>query len=631
MEKLEQLEQLIADTTKQAILKWVNSGGVGKKYPPDIRRFCIPWAAGSGKTSTIIQFIAKNWEDGIIYSTWTIKELDRVYDGILKLNPDIEKYICRYHSKSDQWESINKDPNLLTKYRVVLVTDVSLLTIPPSVLLNKHNFFSETKPSENVREWIILDEKPTLQRKITVDETKIKSHAVVLSKIDPITNDSVIDYYYRQSKNVVGALEDITKQLTYSDQLEGDLVSIPVKSYNFKEGKSITGTKQVKVVDKNTMKARATKLGLELIYQDVKSMSNLLSNTPSLDYAIEIPEIHKFYDITELDNPLTTVLNFDGTGDIILSKAKGWTIARNDYPYNFKDYGKVEVLADYKPIQRKKALISKDNNMLEIDLRNAEVQENLDKIANYIAESIKQNQKPLAVTWKDISSFVVHSSEDQIVYDAKLSMNDQIEEKLSKLGYTKGVHYYLTYWMSGKTRGTNEFMDATEFLAFEPLYIVSGAISDLNTSLKTEPSNPITNQDLFLAEFIQAIYRTQIRLNKPIKVKITDQLLGTVLDMYKYLGIDELDFNSVISLETLRQELRKNHYEDFISLYNAGKLVDKNLIKFENNEDLKLTIPRNRDNFTLVVYRRLFLALVKLGFRIVIGDQEITENYKNEQ
>lgn len=630
MEKLEQLEKLIEETTKEALVKWIKSGGVGKKYPPEARRFCIPWAAGSGKTSTIIQFIAKNWEEGIIYSTWTIEELERVYQGILKINPDIDKYICRYHSKSDQWESINKDPNLLTKYRIVLVTDVSLLTIPPSVLLNKSNFFSETRPTENIRAWIILDEKPTLQRKITVGEESIKAHSVVLSEIDPITNDQVLDYYYHQSKTVVNALEDMTKQFTNSSYIDGDFKEVPVLGYDLKNKVPIESTKKVKVVDKNSMKARATKLGLEMIYEDVKATSSLLSNKPSLEYAVEFPEISKFYDITALDNPLTTVLNFDGTGDIILSKASGWTIAKNDYPYNFKDYGSIEILLDYKPIQRKKSTLCKNGDMVEVDLRNAEVQENLNKITQYIVQSIESGQKPLAVTWKDISSFVVHNAEDKIVYNAKLSMNDQIEEKLKELGYVKGEHYYLTYWMSGKTRGTNEFMDATEFLAFEPLFVTTNALNDLNVSLKTDPENPITNQDLFLAEFIQAIYRTQIRLNKPIKVKVTEQLLNTIFDMYNYLKIEEKNVGDTVSLALMKKLLRKNHYEDFVSIYEANKIINNEYIVFSDNKDLENVVKRAK-SFKTVNYEKLFTALVDLGFRIKIGDRDITENYKNKQ
>lgn len=628
MNKLKMLEDIISQTRAEVLKELVKTGSFPKSLPLEARRICIPWSAGSGKTSTIIEFIAKYWEEGIIYSTWTIEELERVKEGILKLNPDIAKYVCCFHSKADNWEEINDDPQKLTKFRVILVTDVSLLTIPPSVLLNQNNFFSETRPSNNVRGWIILDEKPTLQRKLTIKENHIRPHLKVLSNVDPITTDDVLDYYQTQSKDVITALEDVSYQLTNSKYLEGNYEEKPIKYYDPVQRQLVVENKKVKTVNKNSIKARTTKLGLELIYSDMKNLAELNELDPSIQYGVRFADINKFYDITELDNQATTIINFDGTGDIILSKAKDWSIARNDFPYNFKDYGKIEILEEYVPIKRNYTSTSRNTDLVEYGVRIEEVKENLISIVNYILQSISEGQKPLAVTWKDISSLVVHSGEDQIVYDEKLSMNDQIEKELEKLGYIRGVHYYLTYWMSGKTRGTNEFMDATEFLAFEPLYLSNQALSELNISLKPKEDNPITAKDLFLAEFIQAIYRTQIRCNKPVTVKITENLIDIIKPFYEYLKLEDTNFSASFSLSLFKLMLNKKSYEDLIRIYEANKIVDyKNLIiSFNSTSELSSICPRKKV-YRLTNYQFLFKNLVKVGFKIILAGEDITSKY----
>ena len=100
--------------------------------------------------------------------------------------------------------------------------------------------------------------------------------------------------------------------------------------------------------------------------------------------------------------------------------------------------------------------------------------------------------------------------------------------------------------------------------------------------------------------------------------------------MYNYLKIEEKNVGDTVSLALMKKLLRKNHYEDFVSIYEANKIINNEYIVFSDNKDLENVVKRAK-SFKTVNYEKLFTALVDLGFRIKIGDRDITENYKNKQ
>lgn len=86
---------------------------IEEKKPTQI---CIPWRAGAGKTSTIAQFIARHWEEGIVYSTSTILELQRMRKLILELDPSLEKRIIEFHNENPDWEELKANSDKLRRH-----------------------------------------------------------------------------------------------------------------------------------------------------------------------------------------------------------------------------------------------------------------------------------------------------------------------------------------------------------------------------------------------------------------------------------------------------------------------------------------------------------------------------------
>jgi len=80
----------------------------------------------------------------------------------------------------------------------------------------------------------------------------------------------------------------------------------------------------------------------------------------------------------------------------------------------------------------------------------------------------------------------------------------------------------------------------------------------------------------------------------------------------------------------MKKILRKNHYEDFVAIYNANKIINNEYIIFSDNRDLENTVKRSK-RMMMSNYEKLFTALVDIGFKIKVGDKDITDKYKSKQ
>ena len=317
------------------------------------------------------------------------------------------------------------------------------------------------------------------------------------------------------------------------------------------------------------------------------------------------------YDISKVLGP--THINFDGTGDITFGKSPLWKIAKNRFPYKFEGLGEFIGIPNYQSISRnRKAKTGESNGQSRME----EVSEYISNLVKITEESILRGEKPLLITWLSLNS--EYSTKEVSEMNAKetVHVNDSVKEELSKLGYEYGTHYYATYWQSGKTRATNEFIDSDSIIVVEPLLLPNDVISDMNESLST---SSISAKDIFLAEFIQSIYRTRIRRGEPIKVYVSQEVADYCLQAQLYFGCSLEVLDPKLFYVYYKDHLRKNYFEDLANAVLAGKLVRLDRMEFESKQELFDIVPRARN--AMEKYDPFFSAMKTVGIDVYIAGE----------
>lgn len=358
-----------------------------------------------------------------------------------------------------------------------MVTHQTLSTMLPSYLTSRRQGYSETRPRDNVRRYCITDEKAVFAKEFIINKTYMSYLKLLFQNTDIEDKDFLRNY----SKLLPLGLE------TAENVLRG-----------FKGNQTVKLPTQDDLIVEDHMYGRAVRLVTELVYPKIEQVGRI----GDLRSPIRAEDTSIIYDISNIE---INHINFDGTGDIVFSNSKNWFVPDNKYPYSFK--GKFNLIEDFNPIKRKSV---SSNNTEETQIA-LQLDSFIDSIVNITAKSIQEGHKPLVVTWKDLE----HKSESSSILsnsDFEITIRNitNIQDRLEKLGFTKDEHYYLTYWYSGETRATNKFRDADEIYLFQNCYLPQIEVGKLR---KVFENDSLTTQDLFIAEIVQAIYRTRVRLS----------------------------------------------------------------------------------------------------------------------
>lgn len=604
---------------------------IEEKKPTQI---CIPWRAGAGKTTTIAQFIVRHWEEGIVYSTSTISELQRMKQMVLDIDPSLDKRIIEFHSENPDWEELKANSDKLRRHRILLITDSSLATCPPSLLINQANFYQELKPLDGIRKWILTDEKPTLFKKLVISPEMIMNLYPTMKRIDPKSETNILDLFPRTS---IGrnSLKSIGKDVFNSENLPVKRVESNhtiTKVDKFGNEHTEIATERYEI-DKDHYRARQLRLAVELLHDPVLSLGDKLLNfDENSEYNSSGCQV--FYDISKVSG-VTVHVNFDGTGDILFGKSSSWIVAENDYPYQWFGLGKFKPIEEFKPLSRSYNK-SYDWSDEKKDKRSKDMEEFLSSICDNLERCIKSGGKPLAITWKDVQELI--KLEDaktgtSMIMNYSNDLVSAISNKMKARGYTEGEHFYLTYWQSGKTRATNEFIDSTDVFLFEGLYLPNYVIEDINLSLN---STSITAKDVFLSEFIQAVYRTRIRKGEPVAVHYTDELFDSMVSALQYFAKDEsedivrIHFSEFYPLYKSHFS-RVNFYKDMVNIVDRAETSNGEEIvwRFKDWEDVYNSI--KRENPAPSRYSACFNSILAAipNSKIFIGDEEFHRRDNN--
>ena len=588
---------------------------------------CIPWSAGSGKTTTICEFIAKYWKDGIVYSTKTIDELREVRRKIEAINPSEflnKKRIVEFHSEDENWEFHKNNPEELMNYRILLVTDATMTTMPYSILLNQLQQMSETRPGGGTRKWILTDEKPTLFNKIVINRHLVPAHCTAINRVDVFSDPNPVNSYFdlgprgkELAVSTIGSILGTSSSNLLIDKSSSRALKTTTQETIISKLDPVTyKVVEVKAQRENIDPSHINTRRLRVFMEQAQPLAEnyaKLEESAKLGDTIDCPDYIQIQDISTVIGP--THINFDGTGDILFSKSNSWEVAENKFPYQFK--GQFLGLPNYETIRRnyrtRKTSESGQSRM------KAE-EEYIENLVEITLESIEKGETPLVITWKNLHSEYRTTDSQQLTATTNLQISDEIVSRLTKEGKVLNKDYSVTYWQSGKTRATNEFIHCDTLLALEPLYLPDSVILDINSSLK---SDSITAKDVFKAEFVQAIYRTQIRCDKPVKVYVSEELLDDCIAVQEYLGCSLGDSEELLDPKFFymyyKPFLRKNHFEDLAKLAELGFL--KSMTKLEFSSLQELFNIGLRSNRKLQDYRKLFESLKEVGISVYISGE----------
>lgn len=497
-------------------------------------KLCIPWSAGSGKTSAIVDFIIEYWRLGIIYSAGTIDEIEVVYEKIIKKLPTkFHNKIFRFHSKRPDWDIVKTNPKLLEDYPVILITHHTLSTMIPSYLVSRKQGYSETRPKDSVRRYCITDEKAIYSREFTIPKNQMAYLKLLFQNTDIEDRDFLENY----SKLLPTGLE--TAEVVLREFKGSSKIKLPITSNN-------------NIVEDH-LYGKTVRLVTELLYPKIEQVGSI----GNLKGTIYTEDTKLVYDISNIE---INHINFDGTGDIIFSNSKNWFVSTNKFPYKFS--GEFKLIDNFDPIIRRSNSKNEDEYTLAGNLDNY-----ISNISNNIINSIQNGKKPFVVTWKDVSYKTFHNSElSESDFEITVKNIKNIENRLSDLGYYNGINYYLTYWYSGETRATNKFSDADEVWLYQYCNLPFEEVSKLKTVFENDK---LTSKELFKAEIIQAIYRSRVRSGENIVVYYDKSLSNIILEVKKYLEIKVFEDNEDQNLSIFQKlKIRKNIKEDIEKIIN---------------------------------------------------------------
>lgn len=495
--------------------------------------YAICPGCGSGKTTLIKELILMKWKEGVLYSAFTIDEVEDVHKFLSDMiksgssNGLKEDDIVVLHSenKKDLYEWY-KNPDVLMDKKVVLCTHYKLLNEPLTLLVStKFNNSSKFLPpltrimgglqGSYPRQWILIDENTESKKSLSVVG---------------------MDFF-----SALGRITDKVRKVDSNGRLitvsTGELLNQRVDIYYDEYCKSVRDwAKYYKFLGRKYLKDESIPLNklrnerfLELTYNNFQ----LYANTKNPYVRI----VSSYTDMLMGVNLKSHVLLFDGTADITLSKSRIFTL------YSFSDKYNSPVNLFKLPFDLTRKLKNPE------DLTNGVLKGKLEYQVSILKRIISENKRTLIFTWKNLKSKSedeVNDSEGELIDDENLvkpvlnedfSLTKYIKSELEKdPKYQEGVNYSIEYYGSGRDKATNDYRDYDAVVLLGKYFVPGSVIDDFNMMFGTN----ITDNEYYTNRVIQAICRTRIRNHRfePINVYMTQDWNDMIISNVKtYLGI----------------------------------------------------------------------------------------------
>jgi hypothetical protein len=571
--------------------------------------YVIASGCGSGKTTAIKKLILNQFNYGIVYSAFTIKECNEMYEFLVDngesvgLSPDdIVVFHSNYNDKGVDNNLLKNMSNELANKKVIICTHHKLLNEYPEAFLiyNRNKIFKsryslltrgkiswdENGVKKYPRQYIIIDEMPTCSSfSFNVDKNLIR----LLGVADTVTKYDEEGNPYLTAKLPIrytnGNDYSITEELYKG-------AGIDLFNTNSESGKLKNG------------------LALSMVYENYDGLMNILDS--SID---KRPSVTMSYTIADQIasgdcSGETRYLIFDGTGDLTFKDSKVFDLLTFDNKYS-------------SPICIHKIHMGyKRSYKNETDFENHRTQliENLNIRINDLKRIIESNEGVLIVTWKNLK---VKGEERGVpifgVHDKReVNYTDYIKSELNKSGFIEGKDYSVIHYQSGLDKATNEFRDYNSVVFLGEFHVPNYVVDKFNQDYRTN-TNP---NDYLTYQLSQAVCRTRIRKHNGDNINIyyTDDWDNTSIDnLSHYLSNKgngkEVSDTSLSHIKNKWRPIAEMLGELDDNFRHALQTRTPYKLKF-NLDDIYELIPMNEKKVKL--YYPMINYFRKLGVEIVI-------------
>lgn len=309
----------------------------------------------------------------------------------------------------------------------------------------------------------------------------------------------------------------------------------------------------------------------------IKALGDLSNTNISSDITIH-------QDINDFIAEDTKLIILDATADFLFENGNHWNVEK----YNQKKVAiNNNIYFDTLLSMRRTRKIKKKHK--------EDIIEDIKKLEKYIYNS--NSKKHLIVTWKNTDHI------DNLASFIKENINKDLRNKC------EFIHYN-----SGKCRATNEYVKCDSIIFFGEWFNNTFHAERLSEVLNTK----IESKDLVKAEIVQAIFRTQARIEKPVSVAFFYNYNEKLLAGYdsfeesinSILNMEDNDFKRMAKmrriLNIMETELNKNTLKkvnNFICKMNIldlnNKIVEIKISLKELNDIIDYKFKSRRDAIPL--------------------------------
>jgi hypothetical protein len=507
--------------------------------------YVVAPGCGSGKTTAIRQIIRENFSTGILYSAATIEECNDMYQhckglvdefndpDILKLD-DIIVLHSDYRSEGTDNNLWRNNPEALADKKILICTHYKLMNEDPDLLtsasfnsitydsLNKSNYMRAMRDKikeegikvtlEKPRRFIIIDELPTTgARLIEVTRNDLLSYA--------LRNDPSIESYLPENIRMslptlmTTSLETSYRVPNSYRQFVGTYTAANNKELPkmFSSKENITDTRTLEQVrldnEMGSIYDRFQNLWSELQTEYLsKSNEDRDRENSNPSRKVGIGFLNSLSKENSIDCQL---LLFDGTGDLTFKDSELFEI--RTLPEGTRKYNSPVTLTEFEThLKRRQRAVNKAEGSLINEL---------EFNVNQLEKILKENQKTLIVTWKNLKSDSEYSDESEFLIsktNERKSLTRYYDSILGSRGFIKGVHYDIIHYQSGKDKATNEFVEYDSIVFLGEFHVPNSVVNDFNEIFKCK-----TNPGSYLMyQLVQTVSRIRIRQHKGLPINI---------------------------------------------------------------------------------------------------------------
>ncbi|QIG71286.1 hypothetical protein EVB94_178 [Rhizobium phage RHph_TM40] len=470
----------------------------------------VCWSCGSYKTTLIRQFIVKHWLDGILYACSTIEEVNLLTYDIACFIGEENVFKLHHQIDTDIYAEYHKNPEFLKEKSVVVTTHSRLMKDPPSILITQ---IDDPLGGDSRRQYVLIDEKPQFYDHISLNNDQVQNVMNLSTDLSPREAQKKFREGVKNASGIFKSLKHNSVELLSKSSVD--------RSVNFLDTR-VNPTTGAEYFVPNINMLRA-EFAVSMI---VKQINKKIKIDPN--YEIKKDKNRYFYNLGDLE--FKNLIIFDGTGDLILNESPDWKIIKTpETSFNFKgSFNEIE-----SDIRRR---------LVGNDLEHSS--QEFDKIIQYLIGLTEKHEKIFVVSWKDmkgneddmpktgaiIDNNVLAKLTDQRIVQATDDLNAYIKFRIPLELRHK---FEFTYYLSGKTRGTNRYVDCDAVVLLGSFYIPNHAIAMMNEQNNAKMTNDMHS----MAEIVQAIYRTRARKLKPVDVYYTsDWSKQLIVDTMKYIN-----------------------------------------------------------------------------------------------